>query len=95
MLDFGVRNVIVTLGGHGALWVPRNGVRAFGAYPVEATDTTGAGDAFNAGFVARLSAGDTIERAIDYGCRAGAYCVTRHCVIDGLARPADLATLES
>lgn len=93
MLDFGVRNVVVTLGEQGALWASRNGVNTFNAYRVEATDTTGAGDAFNAGFTVRLAAGDPVGHAIDYGCRAGAYCVTQAGVIDGLARPGDLADL--
>jgi ribokinase len=93
LLDFGIRNVIVTLGERGALWASAAGLRSFDAYQVSAADTTGAGDAFNAGLVTRLAAGDQIEHAIDYGCRAGAYCVTKHGVIDGLASPSDLANL--
>ncbi|WP_338809348.1 ribokinase [Neisseria leonii] len=43
----GVENVIVTLGGHGALWLNREGEeQRFAAVPVQARDTTGAGDAF-------------------------------------------------
>jgi ribokinase len=91
LLDFGVQNIVVTLGERGALWASAAGIRSFDAYPVGAVDTTGAGDAFTAGLVTRLAAGDPIDRAIDYGCRAGAYCVTRHGVLDGLGRRADLA----
>lgn len=91
----GVANVVVTLGQHGALWVSAEGMRSFPAYPVQATDTTGAGDAFNAGLAAALAHGEPLHAAIDLGCRAGAYCVTRPGVIDGLGRPADLARLNS
>jgi hypothetical protein len=34
-----------------------------------------------------------MESAIDHGCRAGAFCVTRNGVIDGLGYPADLTML--
>jgi ribokinase len=85
--------VIVTVGRQGALWVSAEGVRSFPAYPVEAVDTTGAGDAFNAGLAAALARGKAMEAAIDEGCRAGAFCVTRRGVIAGLGRPADLAAL--
>jgi ribokinase len=93
LVTAGVPNVIVTVGRQGALWVSAEGVRSFPAYPVEAVDTTGAGDAFNAGLAAALARGEAMEAAIDEGCRAGAFCVTRRGVIGGLGRPADLAAL--
>lgn len=93
LVGAGVPNVIVTLGRGGALWASAAGVRRFPAYPVQAVDTTGAGDAFNAGLAAALSQGEPMEAAIDQGCRAGAFCVTRRGVIDGLGRPTDLAAL--
>ena len=73
----------------------RRGIRYFDAYPVRAIDTTGAGDAFNAGLAAALVRGEPMESAIDQGCRAGAFCVTRNGVIDGLGYPVDLTMLES
>ena len=93
LLEFGIRDVVVTLGESGALWASAAGLQYFDAYPVHAIDTTGAGDAFNAGLAAALVRGEPMESAIDQGCRAGAFCVTRNGVIDGLGRPADLAML--
>jgi ribokinase len=93
LLSYGVRDVVVTLGERGALWACAAGLQYFDAYPVRAIDTTGAGDAFNAGLAAALVRGEPMASAIDYGCRAGAYCVTRNGVIDGLGRPADLELL--
>jgi ribokinase len=90
----GVPNVVVTLGADGALWAGPDGVRTFPAPAVRAVDTTGAGDAFNAGLAAALARGASLPDAIGYGCLAGAFCVTRRGVIDGLAYPADLETLE-
>ena len=91
LVDRGVPDVVVTLGESGALWASAAGIRHFPAYPVRAVDTTGAGDAFNAGLVAALVRGEPMESAIDHGCRAGAFCVTRTGVIDGLGYPSDLA----
>lgn len=93
LLDYGIPDVVITLGERGALWASAAGLRYFDTYPVRAVDTTGAGDAFNAGLVAALVRGEPMESAIDQGCRAGAFCVTRNGVIDGLGRPSDLAML--
>ena len=93
LVGYGVRDVVVTLAERGALWACAAGVRYFDAYPVRAVDTTGAGDAFNAGLAAALVRGEPMEAAIDHGCRAGAFCVTRNGVIDGLGYPADLEML--
>jgi ribokinase len=93
LVSCGVRDVVVTLGERGAMWACAAGIRYFDAYPVRAIDTTGAGDAFNAGLAAALVRGEPMESAIDQGCRAGAFCVTRNGVIDGLGYPADLTTL--
>jgi ribokinase len=85
LVDCGVDVVVATLGERGAMLVTASGTRTFGAYPVAAVDTTGAGDAFTAGLVAALARGASTEEAVDEGCRAGAFCVTKPGVIDGLA----------
>lgn len=88
--ELGVRDVIVTLGHDGVLWDSEDGARRFPAHPAIARDTTGAGDAFTAGLVASLAAGGGLMEAIELGCRAGAFCVTRDGVIDGLPTPGRL-----
>jgi len=80
----GVGDVVVTLGEHGVLRVSPDGVESVPARRVAARDTTGAGDAFNAGLVTGLSSGRPMAEAIELGTRAGAFCVTRLGVIDGL-----------
>lgn len=80
----GVGQVVVTLGARGVLRVSPDGVVGRPAREVPARDTTGAGDAFNAGMVAGLAAGWSMAEALDLGIRAGAFCVTRLGVIDGL-----------
>lgn len=84
LIDRGVERVVVTLGERGALLVGQEGTSSFAARSVRAVDTTGAGDAFNAGLVAGLAEGMPLEGAIELGLRAGAFCVTRLGVVDGL-----------
>jgi ribokinase len=90
LLEKGVGEVLVTLGDRGALWARPGGMQHFPPHQVKARDTTGAGDAFNAGLAAALARGDGMGEAIALGMRAGAFCVTRLGVIDGLPTLAQL-----
>lgn len=54
----GVRHAGVTLGAHGYHWTTRNGGHGRqSAFPVEAVDTTGAGDAFHGAFAWSIAEG--------------------------------------
>ncbi|HSY47924.1 MAG TPA: ribokinase [Thermoanaerobaculia bacterium] len=79
LLSRGVGNVVVTLGGQGALvktpLVTRH-VPAVDAGPV--VETTGAGDAFNGGFAVALAEGLDIVAATRFGCAVAGISVTRH-----------------
>ena len=46
LINAGIKNVIVTLGARGVLWVSEAGEQVIEANAVHAVDTTGAGDAF-------------------------------------------------
>lgn len=85
LLSFGVGEVVATVGSKGAIHVDRNGSTSYPSLLVDAVDTTGAGDAFNAGLAVGLSRGLGLAEAVELGCQAGAYCVTRLGVLDGLA----------
>ncbi|HVW86954.1 MAG TPA: carbohydrate kinase family protein, partial [Bryobacteraceae bacterium] len=71
--NFGATDVIVKLGPRGC-WV--NGIVVPG-YPVNAVDTTGAGDCFSGGFVAALQRGMSIEDAARFANAVGALAVQR------------------
>lgn len=75
LLAKGVKELVVTLGSKGVIYINRNEVRRYNAYKVTAIDTTAAGDSFIGGFVTFLHEG--IDKAIDMGMRAGAIAVTR------------------
>jgi sugar/nucleoside kinase (ribokinase family) len=53
-------------------------------------DTTGCGDAFDAGLVAGLAGGLGLPDALDLATRAGAFCATRKGVLEGLPSRSDL-----
>lgn len=63
----GVKNVVITLGKQGVLAVSEHDHRLFKNYDVKVIDTTGAGDAFNGGFVAALAEGKDLFEACSFG----------------------------
>jgi ribokinase len=73
----GVAKVVVKMGRQGVLLVTDSLEQLTPAFPVEAVDTTAAGDAFNAGFGFALGEGASETEAIRFGAAAGAVCVTR------------------
>lgn len=77
LLARGPRSVVVTLGGDGALVADRDRTVHVPSLPVEAVDTTGAGDAFTGALSWRLGAGDDLETAVRFAVRVGAAAVTR------------------
>jgi ribokinase len=64
--------VAVKLGAEGAVAYAGREVMTAGAPRVDAVDTTGAGDSFDAGFLAAWIAGEGLERALALGCACGA-----------------------
>ncbi len=68
--------VVVTLGEAGALWTDGSEVVRVAAEPAEAVDTTGAGDAFAAGYLAARLRGAPPEEALAAGCTLAARAVT-------------------
>ncbi|HET9381258.1 MAG TPA: ribokinase, partial [Streptomyces sp.] len=77
LLAKGPRSVVVTLGARGALVADSGGTTPVPAVPVEAVDTTGAGDAFTAALAWRLGAGESLAEAAAYAVRVGAAAVTK------------------
>lgn len=67
LLERGVGNVVMTLGERGALLLNAARSQFFVAMrDAKVVDTTGAGDAFNGGFVAALAQGSNVDEAIRF-----------------------------
>ena len=73
----GVPVVAVKMGGQGALLSAGGKQEVFPAYEGPVVDTTGAGDAFVAGFLAALSRGESLPGCVQIGNGTGAKCVER------------------
>jgi ribokinase len=76
LLEAGARAVIVTLGKEGALAYGTEAVHV-PAFPVQAVDTTAAGDAFNAGIAVALAEGRPLREALTFASAAAALTCTR------------------
>lgn len=74
----GATKIIVKLGAEGALLSSDQGEHFWPAHPVQAIDTTAAGDAFNAAFAVALAAGQSEIEAGGFATAAAACSVTRH-----------------
>ena len=72
----GVENVVITLGKMGVLAVTKEGSKLFENYDV-VVDTTGAGDAFNGGFITALSEGKNLFDACFFGNVVSNLAVTK------------------
>ncbi|GAB4459225.1 MAG: ribokinase [Anaerolineales bacterium] len=77
LLERGAQNVIVTLGGKGALIVDKSTSRHVEAFKVDVVDTTAAGDAFIGGFAVALDTASSLADAVRYGCACGALACTK------------------
>ena len=85
LIETGVKQVVMTLGHKGALIVTASGCTEVPAIEMTAVDTTGAGDAFNAGLAMALASGASIEDAVKFAVVTGGMAVTKEGVIPALA----------
>jgi sugar/nucleoside kinase (ribokinase family) len=87
-LDQGARHVVVRLGEKGSTvgWLENGVLQRFNtpAFEVPVVDSTGCGDAYNAGFIKGLSLGWDLEECSRLGCACGGL------VIQGLGSDAGI-----
>ena len=78
--------VVVKLGAEGVLAVRGEEIHQASAPPVAVVDTTGAGDSFDAGFIAAFSAGWTLAQCLDLAVICGSASTQRPGGVDGQPR---------
>lgn len=69
--------IVLTLGTNGSRYIHGDDLEIQGVYPVQATDTTAAGDTFTGFFLAGVIEGRSPKEALDLASRASAISVTR------------------
>lgn len=78
LLSCGPKNVLLKIGSRGSLVAQHDGLREMvPAFPVDAVDTTAAGDAFNGGFSVGLMKGMNIVESARFASAVAAISVTR------------------
>jgi ribokinase len=93
VLAQGASAVIVTLGSRGALLVHAEGTQAIPALPVQAVDTTAAGDAYVGALAVALGSGQSLPTAAAWAAAAGALATTRQGAQPSLPHRAAIAAL--
>ncbi|HEB30396.1 MAG TPA: sugar kinase [Spirochaetes bacterium] len=83
-LGLGADTVMITMGLSGALLKTKNLLIKSGCYDVDFVDASGAGDAFDAGFMAAILHGESLLNALKTASAMGASCVTKLGCSEGL-----------
>jgi sugar/nucleoside kinase (ribokinase family) len=76
VLALGPEVVVVSLGAAGAIACSRGACARQPALPAQVVDTTGAGDTFNAAFLAAWLEGQALASALRFACAAGSFAVS-------------------
>lgn len=71
------QTVIVTMGSWGVMWVQQHAEGHVPAFNVDAVDSVGAGDAFNAGLAVALAEKKPLDQALRFANAAAALSVTK------------------
>ena len=77
LLNKGIKQVIVTLGSKGVLFIDNKKNEFFKAYNVNVVDTTAAGDSFIGGFLTSYVEDKDIEKAINMGQKTAALAIQK------------------
>ena len=77
LLNRGIPTVVVKLGPLGAYYATQKDGDYLRAFPVEAVDSVGAGDAFNGALAVAIAEGSDLPQAVRMASAAGALAVTR------------------
>jgi ribokinase len=81
---------VMTLGEKGAMLISDSTCTHFPAVEVHAVDTTGAGDAFNAGLATALAHAAALDAAVEFAVIIGGMAVTTEGVVPSLPTRAEV-----
>ena len=86
-------NIVITLGTRGSIWKIRGESGTTPAIPVDAVDTTGAGDIFHGALALALSRGKQAAEAVEFATRAAAVGCTKPGSLSAVPKPEELVHL--
>ncbi len=89
----GGRHAVITQGSDGIVFSSEGDSGRIPAHPVEAVDTTGAGDSFAAGYIWARTAGSGVVGALETGTVTGALACRRLGALASLPRRDEIETL--
>jgi sugar/nucleoside kinase (ribokinase family) len=75
LLDQGARTVVLKMGQNGCLVAQGSDRVRVPIFPAKVVDTTGAGDCWDAGFIAGLASGEDLVAAAKIGNACAAFCI--------------------
>jgi fructokinase len=78
VIEYNPEQIIVTLGGKGAMVYLNGKVFRHPGFEVDVVDTVGSGDSFLASYLAHYLYGKTIEESLEMACATGAYVATQN-----------------
>jgi ribokinase len=87
------QTLVMTAGARGARWATQSDSGDVPTYKVQVVDTTGAGDAFNAGLAVALAEGKALTDAIAFANATAAMCVTRPGTAPSMPQRAEVEAL--
>ena len=87
-LDNGAKNCVFTMGGEGSLFINNSELIKTPAFDVKVVDTTGCGDAFDAGMITAIVKGFDIEKALNFAT------ITSGLVATGLGSDAGIISFD-
>ena len=77
LIEKGVKQLIVTLGSKGSLYIDKDNIKLKKSYKVEAIDTTAAGDSYTGALAVAFAQDKNIDEAMDFASKVGALAVTK------------------
>lgn len=84
LVEKGIRNVVITLGKHGAMIADKSGTDFVPAFQTSVVDTVAAGDGFNGALAVAVAQGTPLPQAVRFANAVGALVVTKEGAIPSL-----------